>query len=102
LIEEKKMRRLAVYLFISILTFLVGFATASVLDRSAASMIKVAHPNALLGDIPLFEMRPRLRQWPFIDDNFYTSRGGHFYTGGGSVMVMDEKTGRIYCKQAGD
>jgi hypothetical protein len=84
------MRRLALYLLISILTFLIGVVTALILNRSDASMIKVAYSSARSNSMQLFELFDRRSQYPerFTFDDF---------SGGVSIMVWDEKTDRMYC-----
>ena len=88
------MRRLALYLLISILAFLIGVVSARVLDRSDASMIKVAYSGARSNNLKSFEVFDGRSRYPerFTFDDF---------SGGVSVMVWDEKTGRMYCLQAG-
>ena len=85
------MRRVALYFSISILTFLTGFMTALVFDRPAAPTIDAARQNTLPKIIDLFGTRSHPKKFKFDD----------FDTGGSSVMVMDEKTGRMYCLQSG-
>ena len=85
------MRRVTLYVCTSALTFLVGFTTALVLERPAAPTFKAASPNVLSAELVLFDTRSQPRSFKFesIDNP------------GSSITALDEKTGEVYCLQAG-